>query len=98
MSNLSNTILFLINLLFEVYFWLIIVRVILSWIPPIRNPFFYRFAEFVYDITEPYLGLIRKYVPVVSSGAVAIDFSPFIGLILLELIKRALVQLIYWLM
>jgi YggT family protein len=98
MNSLLNILLSIINLAFEVYFWLIIIRVLLSWFPAIRNPVFRSFAVFVYEITEPYLGLIRKYIPVVSAGAIGIDFSPFVGIILLELIERAVVQVIYWLM
>ncbi|MCX7832258.1 MAG: YggT family protein [Actinobacteria bacterium] len=84
----------LLSLAFEIYFWLIIIRVIFSWIPVPNNRIFRSFYIFVYEITEPFLSLIRRFIPVVGSGGIGIDFSPFIAVILLQLIERALFTII----
>ncbi len=84
-----------VNIAFEVYYWLIIARIIISFVPDIKNPIVRSLAVFVYEVTEPVLRPIRKVVPVVGSGGVGIDFSPVIAIILLSLIRRVLVQLIY---
>jgi len=79
-----------INALFMVYYVLIIVRVVFSWIGlPSRGPF-YEIFRFVYNVTEPYLGLFRRFIPVAGG----IDFSPFVGLIVLGIIQRLVISLI----
>lgn len=98
MSDLTDFLVRVINLAFEIYFWLIILRVIISWIPPLKSRLYYSFAEFVYELTEPFLGFIRRYVPVIGAGGVGIDLSPFIAIILLQIIQRAVITLIYMLM
>ncbi len=76
-----------INALFYVYYILIIVRVIFSWIG-IPSGGFLVIYRFVYDVTEPYLGLFRRFIP--TAGA--IDFSPFIALIALGIIQSIIVS------
>lgn len=83
-----------LGLAFEIYFWMIIIRVVFSWIPVPNNRIFRSFYMFVYEITEPFLSLIRRFIPVVGAGGVGIDFSPLIAVILLQLIERALFTLI----
>jgi len=79
-----------INALFTVYYILIIVRVVFSWVGlPSRGPF-YEIFRFVYNVTEPYLGLFRRFIPVAGG----IDFSPFVGMIVLGIIHSLVVSLI----
>ena len=76
-----------VNALFYIYYILIIVRVIFSWIG-IPSGGFLAIYRFVYDVTEPYLGLFRRIIPTVG----AIDFSPFIALIVLGIIQSIIVS------
>ncbi|MDO8736469.1 MAG: YggT family protein, partial [Thermoleophilia bacterium] len=63
-----------VNALFWIYYVLIFVRVIFSWIGlPSHGPF-YEIFRFVYNVTEPYLGIFRRFIP--STGG--IDFIPFL--------------------
>lgn len=71
-----------INALFYTYYLLIIVRVIFSWIGIPSGPFLLIY-RFVYDVTEPYLGIFRRFIPAVGP----IDLSPFIGLLVLSIIQ-----------
>lgn len=61
----------------------IFVRVILSWIR-VQLPL--GLNEFVFGVTEPILGPIRRALPFMGG----IDFSPFIAIILIELVARIL--------
>lgn len=83
-----------VYLAFEIYFWLIIARVLFSWIPLPQNKLLRTLYEIAYELTEPFLSLIRRFVPVFSTSGVGIDFSPFIAIILLQLIERALITVI----
>jgi YggT family protein len=65
----------------------ILTRVLLSWIPVDRNN---RLVVFLYDITEPILGPIRRVMPNLGG----LDLSPLIALILVEMAERVLLTLL----
>jgi YggT family protein len=68
----------------EVYTWLIIVRVILSWVNPRpRN----ELLLMVIRVTEPLLGFLRSLIPLRG-----IDLSPILAWLLLKLLMRLIVQ------
>lgn len=74
---------FILNLLIsaiDIYSFIVIIRVIMSWFRV--NPYngFYRF---LIQITEPVLSWVRGLLP-----RSRIDFSPMIVIILLEIIKN----------
>lgn len=76
----------------EIYVWMILIRVFLSFAQPRRyNPL----LGFIYYATEPVLNLCRRFMPVTKSG---LDFSPFLAIIGLELVKAVLVYLLSQLM
>ncbi|MCL4309316.1 MAG: YggT family protein [Actinomycetota bacterium] len=77
-----------INALFWVYFILIFIRVLFSWVRPSGG--LITVYRFVYDVTEPYLGLFRRIVPVAGG----IDFSPMVGMMVLLIIRYYLLQYI----
>lgn len=80
---------FLINLiqwLASVYSFILLIRVLLSWVSPDPyNPI----VQIIYKLTEPLLYQIRRFIPVRWA---MIDFSPIIAFLLIELLKRLLIQ------
>jgi len=66
----------------------IFVRVILSWIPNARLPF--GLGDFVFGVTEPILSPIRRAMPFFGG----IDFSPFIALLLIQLVSSLVLRVI----
>ncbi|MDW7675691.1 MAG: YggT family protein [Bacillota bacterium] len=72
---------------FEVMSWLIIARVLLSWIR--HNPYS-PIIRFVYEITEPILGPFRRLIPRLG----AIDFSPIIALLALRYLETIIIKLL----
>ena len=72
---------------FELYWWVIIIRVFLTWIPSIN---WYDGAPRALSmLVDPYLNLFRRIIPPFSG----IDFSPIIALILLRIIQSILTNL-----
>ena len=69
-----------VELLFNVMTFAILARVLLSWFPMSPGN---KIAVFLYDITEPVLGPIRKIVPPVGM----LDLSPFIAIVLLQVLE-----------
>lgn len=81
----------------EVYYWIIIVEVILSWVPRRHGEPRWLMAvrEFVDAVTEPYLGLFRRFIPVLGAGGVGIDLSPLVGLLVLGFLRPFIVELVF---
>ena len=77
-----------LSLLVKLYSVVLFVRVIFSWIQ--MDPF-NPAAKFVYTLTEPLLGPIRRNLPVVISG---MDFSPIIAVLLVQILYNILLSLL----
>jgi len=80
----------LVNMLFQVYFFLIIANVVLSWVPHNRSNAIFRF---VHDMTEPYLNLFRRLLP--FTRTMSVDFSPIIALLALEFLSRLVMNILF---
>jgi YggT family protein len=80
-----------VSTLVLVYTVLIFVRILMSWIPRIPyNRILSAVLTFVVDVTDPYLQLFRRIVPMVRIGPGALDLSPIVALIVLSLVGRIL--------
>lgn len=92
--------LFLIRIvaaIFEILNLIIIARVVLSWIRP--NPSDERWRKvikFIYDVTEPILGPIRRLLP--RGGILGIDVSPLIAIFALQIIHGFIRDLLFTLL
>ena len=78
----------IIHIAFRVYYVLIFLRVLMSWIPMGNNSV----SRFIYETTEPVLGLFRKLIP--PRPSFPLDFSPILAFIVLELIESILLRLV----
>lgn len=67
-----------INLFVLIFNFLILVRVIMSFLMP--NPGANPFSQLVFDLTEPVLAPIRRILP----QTMMIDLSPFVAFLLLR--------------
>lgn len=85
---------YIVDTAFTVYYWLIIARIIFSWIPISSTGVLEQVRSFTFDITEPYLDLFRKILPMVNLGGMGLDLSPIIGLIVLAFIHRIVIVLL----
>ena len=91
-----RAILEIILLILDLYVWLLIASAILSWLIAFnvvntRNQFVGAIAEFLYRITEPVLGPIRRRLP--SMGG--LDMSPIVAFFVLWLIQLYLAEYVY---
>lgn len=81
--------------LLYLYILLIFVRVLLSWVPrlPYNRPL-RAVVQFVYDVTEPYLALFRRLVPMLRLGPAGLDLSPMVATIVLIFVGNLLVAIV----
>ncbi|PKP55784.1 hypothetical protein CVT91_14705, partial [Candidatus Atribacteria bacterium HGW-Atribacteria-1] len=78
----------IINTVFRLYSYLILARIFLTWIPVDHyNPI----VQFIYKITEPVLAPFRIILPL---GGMGLDLSPIIVFFLLNLLQRALINIL----
>lgn len=77
-----------INNIFNLYFFLIILRIFLSWIPGLRwenQPW-----NTLRDITDIYLNVFRRWIPPLGG----LDFSPIVALIVLQIVQNLIVYIL----
>lgn len=81
----------IINLVFNVFYVLLLARIVLSWIrvDP-YHPTWGSLVRFVYNATEPILGPVRRLLPPMGG----LDFSPIIVLLVASLLKNVLISLL----
>ena len=82
--SLAQTITYILSQLLEIYFWLVIISAILSWIQPSPYSPIYPIVHFVYAVTDPVFDFVREHVPVVFGG---IDLSPMLVIVVIWFIQ-----------
>lgn len=80
--------------LITVYVVLIIIWIILSWFRLPYSRGLNAFTEFLQDVVMPYLGIFRRFIPLVRIGPGAIDISPIVAILVLEIVGGLIVGLI----
>src|SRR5438046_8870214 len=84
----NNLILFIAQVLSELlslYFWIVIVAAVLTWIEP--NPY-NPIVRFLYGVTEPVFDWVREHIPVFFGG---IDFSPLVVIIAIQFVNAVVI-------
>jgi YggT family protein len=86
LGNLLQATAQVLNIILQLYMWIIIIRALLTWVnPDPYNPI----VQFLYNITEPVLHRVRQLIPMSGIG---IDFSPIIVLLAITFLQSFLVQ------
>lgn len=84
---LTQSIAQLLELVFTIYFFTILIQVVISWVNPgLYNPV----TELLHQINEPLLGRARRLIPPISG----FDLSPIVVIIGLQLLKMLILPLI----
>ena len=86
MFILGNFIISVANILsiaLDLFWWMILIRALLSWVSP--DPF-NPIVQFLYRVTDPVLNPIRRFLP-----PMAIDISPIIAFMFIIFLRSFLV-------
>lgn len=80
-----------VALVFEVYSWLIIGRILSSLfgVHPNQN----QLVKFLYQVTDPVIKPLQRVIPTVPLGSVYIDLSPIMALLILRFLERLIFRL-----
>jgi YggT family protein len=89
-SNFLNAVAYVIEILLNIYMWIIIARALISWVnPDPYNPI----VSFLYRATEPLLYRVRRFIPDLGG----LDLSPLIVILVIYFLKEFVVRSIYML-
>jgi len=77
----------ILQTLLTIYWVILLIRVFSSWFPippsgPIRQ-----FMNLIYDVPEPVLRPVRRLLPPIRMGGMAMDLSPIIVFIVLGILR-----------
>ncbi|MGH2965840.1 MAG: YggT family protein [Solirubrobacterales bacterium] len=84
-----------VEAVFIVYFILIFIRILLTWVPRIPyNRTLRAVVGFIEEVTDPYLNVFRRVIPPLGRGGFALDLSPMLAIILLYVVGSIVVGVI----
>jgi YggT family protein len=66
----------------QIYYYLLFISVLVTWFPDIQRTFI---GRTLYNLTEPYFGIFRRFIPAVRLGGGYMDFSPIVALLVWRL-------------
>lgn len=72
--------------LLQVYFVVLIARIILSWFPVQPGTTMASIASVLYDLTEPVLGPVRRMIPSIGM----LDLSPLVVFFGLQILQQVI--------
>lgn len=90
--NLEATIVNIVSDVLNIYSYLIIGYVLLSWFPNARESFI---GQFLGRVVEPYIGIFRRFIPPIGG---VLDLSPIVALIALRFIGIGLESVIIFIL
>ena len=90
-----KSIFLLVDSVINIYIWLIIINVILSWLVAFnvlntQNRFVFAILNTTHQLTDPVLNKIRRFIPNLGS----IDISPVVLILLLFFIRNLFFELL----
>jgi YggT family protein len=83
--TIVSTILKGAGLLINIYYYALIITILLSWLPQLQEN---KIARFIYNITDPYLAIFRRFIPPFGM----IDFSPIIAFFVYSWLSQFLLR------
>jgi len=87
LANLLQAIAYVLNAVLTLYFWVVIISAILSWVnPDPYNPI----VRVIRSLTEPAFSAVRRWFPFTFIGG--LDLSPIVVLLLVQFLQIFLVQ------
>jgi YggT family protein len=88
---MADILVVLIRVVFQFFWWAILIRVLLSWLPMagIRIDPYNPIIQFLFQVTDPILEPLRRYTTIGM-----IDLSPIVALIGLGFIEGILISLL----
>ncbi len=88
-GHFVNGVAYILDILLNIYFWILLIRAVLSWIQP--NPY-NPLVRTIYKLVDPVTYRISRIIP---TRVGMIDFAPFILMILIVFLQRFLIRSLF---
>lgn len=85
LGNLVATVAQLLDAALTIYTWIVILRVLISWVGP--DPF-NPIVQFLMHVTDPFLDKFRRIIPPLGM----FDVSPVVAILVLQALQHFLVR------
>lgn len=82
------TLIKIISVFFQIYTYMILIRIFSSWVPEFSRS---RFIQFIGFYVDPFLNIFRQLIPPLGM----IDLSPMIALFALYYLEKILISLLF---
>nr|WP_233147004.1 YggT family protein [Paenibacillus selenitireducens] len=79
-----------IHMVGQIYLYMIIVYVLLSWVPNARESFI---GNILAKLVEPYLTPFRKIIPTIGG---MLDISPIVALFVLQFVIQGIIAVVHF--
>ena len=86
-GELFNSLAFLVNAICQVFYWLLVARIIISWFPV--EPY-HPIVQFLTQVTDPLLAPLRR-VPLRIG---MLDLTPLLAFVILFFVNRVAVRIL----
>lgn len=82
-----------VSLVLQVYEFLILIRVLLSWVNvnPYRRAIDHPLVDLLHRLTDPVLEPLRRLIPPIGG---VMDISPIVAMILIEILRQVISRLL----
>jgi YggT family protein len=88
-SNLLHSVATILDVLLQLYMWILIIRALISWVSPDPyNPI----VRFLYTITDPVIYRVRRVLPLNFGG---IDFTPMVLILAIYFLRSFIVPTLH---
>lgn len=87
LGEIFRSLALLVSLVFNILYFLLVIRIILSWVDP--DPY-NNIVQLIYSVTEPVLAPFRK-LPLIAGG---MDFSPILAFFVIYILRSFLVNVL----
>lgn len=84
MNQIANYIL----MLKDIYFYMILIYVLMSWLPSVKESYI---GELLGKLVDPYLTPFRRFIPPIGG---ILDISPIVALIALDFVARGIIAVL----
>jgi YggT family protein len=91
---MAYTIINYVLLFLSFYTYVLIARVLMSWVPDVERT---SFGRALYKITEPYLGIFRRFIPPLPLGGAYLDLSPIVAIFAWSFVESGAARVLQWL-
>lgn len=77
----------LVNVIFDILYWILIARILISWIP--HDPY-NSFIKVIYQVSDPILEPFKRLIPPIGM----VDISPIVAFLALSFLKNVVLNLL----